>query len=974
MTPMAHGKTVLMEKTRMDIQTGIYRFPHDKINAIHFTPREIDVMSCLLSMRGQTKIAALLSIAPSTIITHSRHLMRKINCNSREGVVDFIETGGVESLLRAHYLGLRQMDLLRKLIHTIGRHFPKQKTWTITLPNKTHKDLLELLQHKPLRLNITTIQSHSITLQSSSGDNKTLPNQDTFLDTLTAILKTCFPDPKVDSIIQEHTAKFDTIQAQLQKSLHPSQVNHQDKPKNSTRNPLSKNITTLIASIAAVILITYTIVLPETSPSHYLHAQIELPEDSTLLQRPHLIQAIDDTYSDPTLIETTALIGMGGVGKTTVANLYAKQQPADIVWTINAKSQQTLQDSFIHLANALARKENTEPQVKEILGIEESDIRQQKIIAFVQTILHQHPGWFLVYENVSDFDTLTPFFPKDKDLWGTGRILLTSRNQILKQNMRINHAIDVNKLTSAEKLFLFESIYFDTEKPQHKSRKLEDFLKNIPPYPLDVTLAAHYLKTTQTTFDAYLEKLFKERFENVKRNILTQSSNYASTRYSIIGITTENILHEDPTYQETLLLLSLIHTNNIPRDLLSITTTDEALDQLIIRLKEYSLISHTTTTPDTPARLTIHPSTQAVLFNYLTTHLSLSPTHPMIQSLALKIDSYLDQVRQRENHETMNTALLHATQFLKPNHPLTPEIRATLSAKIGALYYHVGDYDNAITWLHSSLELLRENNGNTAWALAYLGDSEREKGDYSKALIHLKESVQIYESYFPNNPKDVAWAMTRLGNLYRRMDNPQAAKIHMEKAISIYKTHTPEAETEIAWAQTYLANVYNRLGEYTNAKAALENAITIQKNTFGQDSVRVAWALSFLGDIHKNLHEYEHALDTLLHSLNIYESNYGKYHNENARMLQSIGEVYTHLEDFRSAEHYLLDAYEILKRADHPEMYQPLQSLGHMYSVKAMAAEKKGESTSANQLHERAEAMKTEASNIHRVHFQPKKR
>src|SRR5436190_21266292 len=61
------------------------------IKEISFTPREIDIISCLMHMRGPHKISSLLVISPNTVVAHIRNIRLKIGCNSREGIIDFIE-------------------------------------------------------------------------------------------------------------------------------------------------------------------------------------------------------------------------------------------------------------------------------------------------------------------------------------------------------------------------------------------------------------------------------------------------------------------------------------------------------------------------------------------------------------------------------------------------------------------------------------------------------------------------------------------------------------------------------------------------------------------------------------------------------------------------------------------------------------------------------------------------------------------
>jgi len=76
------------------------------INEIHFTRREIDVISCLLSARRTNQIASILSIAPRTVTTHFRNIMLRLNCNSQESIISFIEKSHRLHILREYYASL----------------------------------------------------------------------------------------------------------------------------------------------------------------------------------------------------------------------------------------------------------------------------------------------------------------------------------------------------------------------------------------------------------------------------------------------------------------------------------------------------------------------------------------------------------------------------------------------------------------------------------------------------------------------------------------------------------------------------------------------------------------------------------------------------------------------------------------------------------------------------------------------------
>src|SRR3990167_9593180 len=95
------------------MQKKSHRFPREiysnnlgTIDGIRFTPREIDVISCFVNARGASKTAFLLSISPHTVQVHSRNVVAKLGCNSRENIIDFVERSGTLPIFREYYASL----------------------------------------------------------------------------------------------------------------------------------------------------------------------------------------------------------------------------------------------------------------------------------------------------------------------------------------------------------------------------------------------------------------------------------------------------------------------------------------------------------------------------------------------------------------------------------------------------------------------------------------------------------------------------------------------------------------------------------------------------------------------------------------------------------------------------------------------------------------------------------------------------
>lgn len=78
----------------------------ENVSGIKFTRREVDIIAYLLSGKSAKTIATCLSIAPKTIEAHMRNIMMKVECNSRDGIIEFVEKSKKLPLFKEHYISL----------------------------------------------------------------------------------------------------------------------------------------------------------------------------------------------------------------------------------------------------------------------------------------------------------------------------------------------------------------------------------------------------------------------------------------------------------------------------------------------------------------------------------------------------------------------------------------------------------------------------------------------------------------------------------------------------------------------------------------------------------------------------------------------------------------------------------------------------------------------------------------------------
>ncbi|MGV2433178.1 MAG UNVERIFIED_CONTAM: tetratricopeptide repeat protein [Rickettsiaceae bacterium] len=380
-----------------------------------------------------------------------------------------------------------------------------------------------------------------------------------------------------------------------------------------------------------------------------------------------------------------------------------------------------------------------------------------------------------------------PYFPHDHKIWGSGSIIITTRNS----NMPINdyipseNIIQVNELTKGEKLKLFTNIIGNISK--ENAEYLDALINKIPSFPLDVSHAAHYIKMENIPYNKYIEYITSKGnvISKLTHECLKDNSDYQNTRYNIIRTSLDNIISSNKDYKDLLLLINLIGSQNIPKELLEYYKGEVTTQTFINEMRKYSFVINNNTPPET---FSIHPIMQEESFAYLNKKPDDSSI-ASLQSIARMLEKYLSQKLDGDDIYQLTLLNPHIEKFLNAKSLLQDIDKAPIYYKLGISNFQIGNY-------HKSKEMLELTD-------------------------------KIYQKHSPLYSIEQAIVKTRIGILYRNMLDYEQAKILLEDSFSIYKKYYGENHKDTAEMSIYLGSIYRNLGDYEKAKSLTMDGIRI---------------------------------------------------------------------------------------------------------------------------------------------------
>ena len=608
-----------------------------------------------------------------------------------------------------------------------------------------------------------------------------------------------------------------------------------------------------------------------------------------------------------------AIHGMGGVGKTRTAIEYGwlHAEEYNALLFVSADSPEALQRNLANLCGPL------------VLNLPEHSATEESI-QYTATLrwLHEHPGWFLIIDNVDTKEAAASVEALLVNL-SAGHVVITSR--IADWSGQVTSLdLDVLDEESAAS-FLLERTKDRRIVTSQDNEDSHELARTVDCLALALEQAAAYIRQQRLSIGDYLK-----RWQEVPTETLAWHDEVKMKYPRSLAVTYETSVAELSEGARALFyILSWLAPDPVPLSALA-SLTNGARSHLIelenlhlVRFREdgqsftvHRLVQEITRqkqgNPLPPRALVtalswinglfpvdlddvrrwpllepLIPHAQSVL-SFADSHAISKPTSRLMGCVAIFFNAkaqhsaaeplmrralVIDKASLGEDHPDVATQLNNLAQLLKATNHLSeaePLMRRALIIDETSLGK---DHPKIATRLNNLALLLEATNR------------------LSEAEPLLRRALAIGESSLGKDHPDVATQLNNLGQLLRATNRLSEAEPLLRHALTIVESSFSKDHPRVALQLNNLALLLQDTNRLPEAESLLRRALAIDESSLGKDHPDVATGLNNLAQLLKATHRFAEAEPLMRRALAIDESSFGKDHPKIAIQLNNLARL-----------------------------------------------------------------------------------
>jgi tetratricopeptide (TPR) repeat protein len=618
--------------------------------------------------------------------------------------------------------------------------------------------------------------------------------------------------------------------------------------------------------------------VPIRVPLHFMGRDEALADIETALKRNHGRVAI------------TALHGLRGVGKTTLAAAYADRHRAGYraTWWIRAQTESTIRAGLVALGIRLG-------------WVSTDDKEEPAVGAVMERLRHEGEGILLIFDNAIDVDSLRPYLPRG----GLAKVLVTSNSHAWRE---VAEAVEIRiwrKEIGAD--YLMARAGRTSERAAAEA--LSEALGGLP---LAHAQAAAFCEWLGVSFADYLK-----RFEASPVQLL-DDPHYAPADYydgrtvaKTFALAIAEAQKRHPAAEPLILYSALLAPEPIPlflyfeareelREPLTTALADNGLDEAIAVLRAFSLVDLETIENERDALI----KTTAIRLHRLVREVVAAQLRGEARDQVLSVlTAALLRVYPKDGYR--NSDSWPRCDLLTPHLQAVCEAVvecAIGNAEIGELLNRAGCYFNGVAAYSDARpifervlaireKVLGPEHPDTAQSLNDFATLLRLEGNRVGAQPLLERALAIREKVLGPEHPDTAQSLNNLGLFLLEGRDTVRARPFLERALAIRGKVLGPEHLDTVTSLNNVGMLLKREGNFAAARALYERVLAIREKEQGPEHADMAGILVNLGVLLKDEGNLAGARPLLQRALRILEKKHAPdYPNTNLarRILASL--------------------------------------------------------------------------------------
>jgi tetratricopeptide (TPR) repeat protein len=668
-------------------------------------------------------------------------------------------------------------------------------------------------------------------------------------------------------------------------------------------------------------------------------AEAEVPASNIPIRVPQHFLGRDDALAsiEATLaryegrVAITALHGLRGVGKTTLAAAFAERRRRDYraTWWIRAQTETTMRTDLIALAVRLGW----------ITAIEKEE---PAIAAVMERLRHEGERILLIYDNATDADALRPYLPRG----GAAKVVVTSNAHAWRG---VATPVEIRLWPKG-----IGADYLIARTGRNAERAAAEILSEaLGGLPLAHEQAAAYCERLDISLAEY-----GRRFTATPARLL-DDARHAPAEYhdgltvaKTFALAIEEAAKLHPAAEPLIVHAALLAPEPIPLFMfaearekfgepLATALGAYGLDEAVAALRVFALVERETIVDERDRTICtdtirLHRLVRQVAADRSTSDARNSARHGLLETLAeVYPQDIFDNPKSWSRARRLDGITLG---LVRDDAGLTPKITALKGRLLYGLaeyrYRVLGTYAEASPLYKRALAVrqaaLGPEHPDTASSVEGLALLCQAQGGFAQAQPLFERALAIREKVHGPDHSNTAQSLNNLALLLLDQRDLEKARPLLERALSIYEETLGPEHSLTAGTLNNLALLLQAQGNLTEARQLLERALAVTENVLGPEHPSMAASLNNLALVLKKQGEVAAARRLYERALVIDENAVGPDHPDTAADLLNLGVLLNEQGDLDGAELSIERALQINRKVLGPDHSQTARSLNSL--------------------------------------------